>query len=235
MAFFDRTFFKLQKVLYIMSSVISILLVKKFFAGLFATLNPIINVTSYLALTKDHNNQQKKRIAFIATLTVIITLTTCIFLGQAMLDFFGIQFASFRVAAGIAILLTGLRMLLAPAAPQSNEDIDDANTTPSATPPTNIAVVPLAIPLMAGPAAISVAMSMVEDKPGLMDNLALVAVVIFLAMLSWLAMTFSRQLVKVIGVGGIDVASRIMGIVVASIAIEIMYAGVVGLFPSFVS
>src|SRR5215469_926766 len=120
------------------------------FIALFVVADPIAVIPIFISLTTNHTEHEKRRIANIAALTVVIVLTVSIFVGESLLGFFGMGIPAFRVAGGILILLMAIAMLQARtsrAAQTPQENVDAAAKD-------DIAVVPIGIPLVAGPGAI---------------------------------------------------------------------------------
>ncbi len=198
----------------------------KFFLALFVAVNPIGNVAFYMALTNNMPIKQKRKTALTCFITVVLTLIISILIGKNLLQAFGISISSFRIGAGIALLLTGLSMLRSPA-----QDPNEQKKTEEEHHNKNVGVVPLAIPIFAGPAAITVCIASTENVSGYMDEISLSLIAIIISIITWLAMRFSVVISRALGQSGIDVATRVLGLIMTTLAIEIIATGLKALFP----
>jgi multiple antibiotic resistance protein len=199
----------------------------EFFVGLMIALNPIGNIAFFLSLTGHQNAAEKRRTAFIAAITIAITVVLTIWLGQRILEVFGISIGSFRVGAGIALLLVGIGMV------KNGADVPPPTHALDADQPIkkNVAVVPLAIPIVAGPATLGVIIAQTENIPGILDELIFSAVGIVAVFINWLVFTFAVPIGKLLGQEGINIATRIIGLILMAIAMESMSKGIRLLFP----
>jgi multiple antibiotic resistance protein len=153
--------------------------------------------------------------------------------GLQIIEFFGISIASFQVGGGTLLLISSLQMLNAKPADTSVDDLNEGNTKVDAG--DSIAVVPLTIPLLTGPATISTMVIYAERTRHWtqLGTLVLYGVVIGLAV--YLAFLASGRIAKVLGQTGINVMTRLMGLILAAMAVEIMADGLVKLFPVLAS
>ena len=200
----------------------------KMLIGLIAIINPIGAIPIFISITSEYSTAEKKVAASTATFSVLIILLVSLYLGELILDFFGISIHSFRVAGGLLILLMAIAMMHAKTSQtkQTTEELDETDEKDS------IAIVPLAIPLLAGPGAISTVILYAHKGSGVSHYsiVSLSIVVICLIMLSifWLIPYVSKYISKT----GINIFTRIMGLILAAISIEFMANGLKGLFPS---
>jgi multiple antibiotic resistance protein len=199
----------------------------KFLTALIALLNPIGAVPIFINLTEQQTDVQRRRTARIAAITVAAVLVVSAFTGNLLLGFFGISIGAFRVAGGLLILLMALAMLQAKPSPvrHTAEELQDSAQRE------NIAVVPLGIPLLAGPGAISTVILYASHGRGVLEDVLLTAAILFTAVLVWLCLRLAPYLARFLGRTGINVFTRIMGLIMASIGVEFMATGLATLFP----
>ncbi len=199
----------------------------KFFAGLLAIVNPIGAIPVFISLTANQTDQQRGRTALLASLSVGAVLLAALFTGEAILGFFGISIASFRVGGGILILLIAVSMMHARLSPakQTEEEAQDAADKES------VAVVPLAIPLLAGPGAVSTIIVYAHRVPGGGHFFMLAVEIVLMALIVWTVFRVAPRLADILGRTGINVLTRIMGLILAAIAVEFMANGLRQLLP----
>lgn len=199
----------------------------KFFAALLAIVNPMGAIPIYINLTASQNRRQRRRTSNVAALATAAILITVLFTGELLLKFFGISIASFRVGGGILILLMAISMLHAKLSDvkQTEEEAEDLEDKE------NIAVVPMATPLLAGPGAISTVILYAQRKSSLQHQLLLLGLIIALALLSWLILRTAPAISKLLGKTGINVVTRLMGLVMAAVGVEFIANGLRQLFP----
>jgi multiple antibiotic resistance protein len=199
----------------------------KFFVSLLAIVNPIGAIPIFIGLTQQQDTQERWHTAAITATSVAVVLTVALLTGERILAFFGISFASFRVGGGILVLLIAISMLHARVSPakQTEEEAQDAAEKEA------VAVVPLGIPLLAGPGAISTIILYAQRGDEFYHYLFLEAVIILVALVVWISFRAAPRIAGVLGRTGINVVTRIMGLMMAAIAVEIMASGLRLLFP----
>ena len=195
--------------------------------GLLAILNPLGVVPVFISMTTDQNKQQLRRTINLVALSVAFLLLTSLFFGDAILAFFGISIDSFRVGGGILILLMAVSMLQGKqsSVKQTAEEADESIEKES------VAVVPLAMPLLVGPGAISTVI-LAAHKSQTASHYSLIAFgIVLVSCIVWLTFRLSPWISKHISATGINVGTRIMGLILAAIAVEFIANGLKGLFP----
>ena len=199
----------------------------KFFIGLVAIINPLGLLPVFVSLTGHQTPQERMKTNTTANIAVMVILWVSMFFGQMILDLFGISIASFRIAGGSLITLIAWSMLQGKLGEVKHNKEEKGEIAAKES----IAVVPLALPLMAGPGAISstIVYSSQFNRPGQLFGLSLV-VVIF-SLFSWLVFRAAPLLFRLMGKTGINVVTRIMGLIMMSLGIEIMVAGIKHMFP----
>ena len=198
----------------------------KIFLSLFAILDPIGIIPIIIAFTVGLTPQKRARIGRMASISVIGILLGALLLGEVMLEFFGISIHSFRVAGGILLLLMSITMLFGNKdTPKPDESIEGESST-------SIAIVPLSTPLLAGPGAISTVILDAHKGHGLGHYAAMTLEIILLGFIVWLTFLVAPWISQRLGRIGSNVFSRLMGLLLAAIAVEFIAGGVRGLFPA---
>ena len=199
----------------------------KFFIGLLAIVNPIGIVPVFMGLTRNLSAPERSRVGLRAAITVGTVLVVALLMGEALLGFFGISLDSFRVAGGILILLMAISMLHGGMSPakQTSEEAQDAEEKE------NVSVVPLGMPLLAGPGAISTIIIYSHRGQDIAHYVLLFSIAIVLALLTWLALRAAPAIADRLGRTGLNIVTRIMGLILAAIGVEFMANGLRQLFP----
>ncbi len=199
----------------------------KIFIGIFAILNPLGALPLYLSLTAHHTEQDKKYVALTAAKAATIILLVTLFFGELILSFFGISVNSFRVGGGILILLMAISMLHAQTSGAKNTEAErvEASTRES------IAIVPLAMPMLAGPGAISSIILYGNRAHDWTHYLIVSAEIMIVGIIIAILMRLSGKIAKQLGQTGMNIITRVMGLILAAISIEFISLGLKGLFP----
>ena len=200
----------------------------KIFVAMVVIVNPLGIIPIFVTMTAGHTDADRKRIARIAAQTVAVALIISTLLGEKVLEMFGISIASFKVGGAILIMLNAIAMMQA--APtrdkQTPEEAEEAVAKAS------IAVVPLGIPLLAGPGAMSTIVIYASEKKAVLHLGAVVLVVIAVAVVTWLALRIATKVGRLMSTTTLNVATRIMGLLLAALAVEIFASGIVELIPA---
>jgi multiple antibiotic resistance protein len=197
----------------------------KIFITLFALLDPIGMIPIIIAFTMGLTAQKRARIGRMASLSVATILLTALLVGELILEFFGISIHSFRVAGGILLLLMSIAMLF------GNKDIPSPDDSTDGEANSSLAIVPLSTPLLAGPGAISTIILDAHKGNGIGHYMVLSIEIIVLGFIVWLTFLVAPWISRRLGRIGSDVFSRLMGLIIASIAVEFIANGLRGLFP----
>jgi multiple antibiotic resistance protein len=150
-----------------------------------------------------------------------------LFIGEIILGFFGISFSSFRVAGGILILLMAIAMMHA----KTSGTVRTKDETEESESKDSIAVVPLAIPLLAGPGAISTIILYAHKGSGFIHYFLVTLVIVFATAILYLSLKSTPYISKYLSKTGVNIFTRIMGLILTAIAIEFIANGLKGLFP----
>jgi multiple antibiotic resistance protein len=199
----------------------------KIFTTLLAIVNPLGVIPIFISLTDGLAEQERKRIARTTSVAVAVVLIASTLIGKLLLNFFGISIASFKVGGGILLLLMSIAMMQAKytQSKQTPEEAEEAGEKAS------IAVVPIAMPLLAGPGAISTVI-IYADMSFQPFHIGLIIIsILIIALLTWAALNVAAPIRKILSKTGINIATRLMGLLLAAIAIEFMASGLVQLLP----
>jgi multiple antibiotic resistance protein len=194
---------------------------------LLAIVNPLAIVPFFIHYTQDFTLEQRRRTIWITSFSTFVVIATSALMGLHILAFFGISLASFQVGGGMLLLTSALAMLNAqPAEAKSNqEEMSDAAARAS------IAVVPLTIPLLTGPATMSTVVIYAEKAKTIWQLSALVGYGVVVAIATALCFSLAQPIAKGLGKTGINVMTRLMGLILAALAVEVMSDGLIKLFP----
>ena len=198
------------------------------FTSLFIIMNPIGLVPLFYIWTSDYTIKEKLTLLKKSAIVVILTLMTFAFFGGAIFKFFGITLDSFKVAGGILILKIAWDMLHAQIS-KTRHNLKE-NEEPILV--EDIAVVPMAIPLLAGPGSITTSIILMEHSITTYDTLIIIFSIILATVVSVIILYLSDNIAKILKVSGIKAIVRIMGLILAAISIEIISSGVFGLIKS---
>ena len=200
----------------------------KIFIALIALVNPLGVLPMFISLTQDFTPAQKQRAIRTAAFTVALVIGTCALLGEQIIKFFGISTASLQVAGGLLILLMSLSMLNAQpsGAKTTAEERDEAEHKDT------IGVVPLGIPLLTGPGAMSTVIVLAGKSNHVSDYVALIGSGVVIAALVWLTLHMAQPIARFMGRTGINIATRIMGLLVAAVAVEFIVEGLKTMLPA---
>lgn len=199
----------------------------KFFIGLVAIINPLGLLPVFVSLTSQQTHQERLKTNTTANFAVLVILLVSMFFGQMILDAFNISISSFRIAGGSLIVMIAWSMLQGKLGEVRHNKEEKGDTMVKES----IAVVPLALPLMAGPGAISSTIVYAAQFNSPQDLLGLSLVVLVFCLMSWLIFCAAPILFRLMGKTGINVITRIMGLIMMSLGIEIMVAGIKHIFP----
>lgn len=195
--------------------------------GVFAILNPLGAIPLFLSLTADKSVQEMRRIAAKTAAAVATILVLAVWLGEHLLQFFGIGVPAFRTAGGLLVLLIAIAMFHAKSTPARHTREEDVEAEAKE----DIAVVPLAIPLLAGPGAISLVIVDAQKAAGTAGELMLSLGIIGVSLLVWGILRLAEPIGMRLGTAGLNIATRVMGLILAAMAIQFMAAGLVTLLP----
>ncbi|EJL6535884.1 TPA: YchE family NAAT transporter [Vibrio cholerae] len=199
----------------------------QFFLGLVAAVNPVGIMPVFVSLTGHMTLEEKNKTAATANIAVATILIIALLAGQMLLDLFSISLDSFRVAGGLLLLSIAFSMMSG----KLGEDKQNKQEKSEYISREQIAVVPLAMPLMAGPGAISSTIVYGSRYPNMLDTLGIILTVVAFSFCSWLLFRSAPYIVRLLGQTGINVITRIMGLILGALGIEFIANGLRNLFP----
>lgn len=199
----------------------------KIFIGIFAVMNPLGALPLYLSLTQNDTKHDRKVTAASAAKAATIILLITLFFGEVILSFFGISVNSFRVGGGILILLMAISMLYG----QTSDAKNTSEERVEARQRKSIATVPLAMPMLAGPGAISTTILYANRSEGILHYAIMSVQLCIIGLILWLLMRLAAKIAVRLGQTGMNVITRVMGLILAAIAIEFISVGLKGIFP----
>ena len=184
-------------------------------------MDPLGNLPFFLLFTKENNDSEQRKIAAIASITSCIILIFFALSGDLVLRFFGISFAAFELAGGFVFFIYALQMLhLIPSGIKTTSEEEREGIEKS-----NVALVPLATPLLAGPGAITAVLAQQQTAEHALARPLQFLSIITACMIVYLVFYFGHWLNRLLGVGGIRVVTRLMGLQLAVIAVQFMISG----------
>ncbi|MGQ0442761.1 MAG: MarC family protein [Methylophilaceae bacterium] len=195
--------------------------------ALFAIVSPLGSLPIFITATNGWSKHDRAKMARTVAFTVFIVLMTSAFFGDVILDFFGISIPSFQVGGGILLMLIAIAMMHgkqsgARQTPEEAHDLTEREV---------IAIVPLSIPLLAGPGAISSMILSAQQQPTLLGHVSLAIPVLIVALIVWLVLQLADTITRRLGTIGINIITRLMGLILAAMAVEFIAHGLIGLFP----
>jgi multiple antibiotic resistance protein len=190
------------------------------FMGFFAIMNPIANTAAFVGLVGHKNNNEKIRIAARSLIITFAIIFVFSILGKLIFHMFGITLPALRIAGGVLVFLIGYHMLNGSGSklhsPENNDNSD-------------IAVSPLAVPLLAGPGTIATAMNY-SASGGVMGLVITISVFAFLCLITFVCFMFSSKILTIIGEGALSIITRLMGLILTVIGVQMLIEGITEAF-----
>lgn len=195
--------------------------------ALLAITNPLGNLAIFISLTSERSKQDRQKTAIHTAIAIAVILIISTWIADYILNIFGISVGAFKVAGGIVISMIALSMLHTQSSAMHHSDTEHQHAKSKE----NIAVVPLALPIVAGPGAITTAIVYVHEYHRIIGKLTLslgdITIAAIIGVLFWLATPISRLL----GTSGLRIATRVMGLILLAIAIGLTASGLLQLLP----
>jgi multiple antibiotic resistance protein len=201
----------------------------KYLVGIFAILNPLGAIPIYLSMMAGRSPDEMHRTALKTASAVAIILILAVWVGDGLLSFFGIGMPAFRIAGGLLVLIIAIAMFGARTSPARHTDAEQAEAEAK----NDIAVVPMAIPLLAGPGAISLTIVDAHQVAGLADRLILSLGIVGVAAIVWGVLRMAEPIGERLGTSGLNIGTRVMGLILAAMAVQFMADGMLELFPGW--
>lgn len=196
------------------------------FAALFSVLNPLGTVPIFVGLTQDNTKKERAVVAFWTAFNVLIILLLAFMAGKYILIFFGISLNALKIAGGLIIVSSGFALLTGRFTEHKGmkkREKDDAFNR------SEVALTPLAIPMLAGPGSISLLIGYYETYEAISDRFIVLGAILLIAIVIYLVLKSSFLIVKAMGASGINALSRIIGFIVIAIGIEYMVGAILNI------
>ena len=198
---------------------------------LLAIANPLAIVPFFILYTQDFSPAQRRDTIHTAAFSAFCVISACALLGLQVLEFFNISLHSFQVGGGLLLLISAMNMLNArPAEDRPNAATLEAGVEKAAM-GNSIAVVPLTIPLLTGPAAMSTVVIYADQAANVWQHLALIGYGVVVALATAVCFSLAQPIARALGKTGIHVMTRLMGLILAALAVEVMAGGLLKIFP----
>ena len=199
-----------------MSDLVSVTLLIEVFVTLFVIMDPIGTIPLFLSLTRGRSQASVRRAAWQAVAVSFGVIVAFAFFGQRILEYLGISLPALQAAGGLLLLLVALELLTG------------KEEAPTASSDVNVALVPLGTPLLAGPGAIVATIVFVRRADGVPDYVALAVAILAVHLALFLALRFSGGIIRVIRDSGIVLVSRIAGLLLSAIAVQLVADSILG-------
>ncbi len=193
------------------------------FATLFATVGVADIAFIFAALTKDNTRAQRRTFATRGVLIALAILLFFAVLGNAILDVFGITIPALRTAGGVLLLLIAIDMVFARHSGGTGTTDEEEREARQSQ---DISVFPLAMPLMAGPGAISAVILLTTGATTDLEFWLVLAAIVVILALCWLTLLIAIPIQRLLGLTGLSVVSRVVGILLAALAVQFVFDGI---------
>ena len=191
------------------------------FMGFFAIMNPIANVPIFLGLTDDDDEPTAAAVALKSLLLAFLIVTVFAIAGKTIFELFGITLPAFRITGGLVVSLIGYHMLQGI---QSNvQHTDEGDKQGYSKAALSVAVSPLAMPILAGPGTIATAMSF--SVGGIIEMAVTITVFAILCVITYVIFVFGKKFVAFIGTSALGAITRMMGLILAVIGVQMVIDG----------
>ncbi len=202
------------------------------FTTLFVIIDPLGLAPLFLAMTQGQSAIQRRAIAMRACLTSAVLMLMFLLLGEALLRFIGISISAFRIAGGVLLFLTALDMLFERRQARRRDNAE-GGTEPDHDP----SIFPLALPLIVGPGAITTLILLTGEARSAIDMAAIAGVAGLNLLLVFLALLAAGPLGRALGATGLNVVTRVLGMLLAALAVQfildgLMSSGLAGFTPT---
>ena len=198
----------------------------RYLVTLTAVLDPFLAIPIFVGVTATRDEAGTRRLANVVTVTVFLVLAGAALFGESLLEFLGASLPAFRVGGGLVLLLMALAMLNAKVGEMRQTSAEAAELEAGEL----SGVVPLAVPLLAGPGAISTTI-IAAQAGGMVHVLTLIVCVAVVCVVLWWMLRIAHSVGDRLGTTGLNIATRLLGLILAAIAIETMADGLKELFP----
>lgn len=200
------------------------------FMGFFAIMNPIANTSIFIGLTQSNTQVEKRNIALKSLLYAFIIIAVFSVAGDFLFKLFGITLPAFKITGGILLFMVGFNLIQGKESKVHHPDDETKEKikTLHESNAIDIAISPLAIPILAGPGTISTAMNFVGASPSMMHVFIVIIAFAVLCVITFFMFIYGEKLIHYLGASVIRVITRIMGLILAVIATQMLIGGIHG-------
>jgi multiple antibiotic resistance protein len=197
------------------------------FGSVFSIVDPFTAVPVFMALVGTQPQADQRRIALRAALTCLVVLSVFGIAGSFIFHFFGITPYAFKIAGGILLFVMGFEMMRAQRSDTrtTNEEAIEAETKE------DVGLIPLGLPLLSGPGAIATVMMLVGKAKDVPERLTVFGAVALVSFIAWLTLRSASFVSRVLGKTGMNVIGRVMGLILAAVAMQFVLSGLHEAFP----
>jgi multiple antibiotic resistance protein len=199
------------------------------FVALVTMVNPLAVAPSFIALTDGASRKTRSSVALVAGVSCIAVLTVFFLAGNYVFNFFGITVPAFQIMGGVLFLTNALRSLIADDRRGFNiggeKRIEESDVEKADIDPSSIAIVPIAVPMLSGPGAITSVMVLVNLYPEIEQRVAVIVAIVAVGAISWLVLLSALPLSRIIGDRGRAVFTKIMSLLLGAIGIQFIING----------
>jgi len=200
------------------------------YTGLFAITNPVGAVPVFLSVTHDLSRSQRREIAKKTAITVVVTLITFALIGQWIFKFFGSSTDAFAIAGGILLFRMAMEMLSGKLSTTKISQEETEEFSEEVATLEEVAIIPLAIPLISGPGAITTVMLYTAKSTSLPEKVTVIASIVAIGLTVLLVLCSANRIKAKLGRVGIKVMTRMMGLILTSMAVQMIINGIKGAF-----
>ncbi|MCO5143362.1 MAG: MarC family protein [Oligoflexia bacterium] len=197
-----------------------------FFSTLLAVVDPIAIIGPFLSMTASESISTRKNTAYRASFISFVLMVLVMLFGQKILDTLGITLPAFQIAGGILLFMVSIDMIYA----KPHRSQHTREETEEGIQKDDVAVFPLAIPLISGPGTIASILMLSKNTQGILSYSILLLAILLVSILTLVVLLFSNQIFKLIGSIGINTTSRIMGIVLSALSVQFILTGIKAVF-----
>jgi multiple antibiotic resistance protein len=200
---------------------------------MFAIMNPLTKLPLWLGFVSKYPSNLHKRMAFVTSLASLAALLVVIWFGVAVLEFLEVTIEGIQVAGGTIIVIIGLMMVLGPSSSTENDDETPAEPIDVEGDRSWVAgaVVPMAIPITVGGGVIAVVATIAAEFNTSSDHLSISVIALIMSALSYLGYAYAPKVARFVGDSGLEIMTRIFGIILAAIGFQVLFAGLLVFFP----
>lgn len=196
------------------------------FAALFSVLNPLGTVPIFVGLTQDYNKAERSRVSLWTAINVFIILVISFFVGEYVLTFFGISIDALRIAGGIVIATSGFSLLTGEFNKKRGVNKKVAHDASNRN---DIALTPLAIPMLAGPGSISLLIAFYHEHHTTPEIIIGISAIFVVAIAIFIMLRSAHHLADMLGASGIVAISRVVGFIVIAIGVQYIISSVLAI------